>query len=339
MRPVAEIEREPWRFDFFQIMRRLERSFPTRPRIGEAGTLREEFVQLGQNPYLDFPASNLADFKSDPDHRFVVSVKFLGLLGPQGALPLATTEESYRWLLSRDEAFPRFLDLLNHRFIQLFYRAWADSRPVAQHDRPNEDRFRAYIGAAIGIGSDVYRNLDSVPDSGKLGFAGLIGAKAKSASRLRRLIRGLLHVEAEIEEFVGSRLELAAEDRSMIGSRFSSLGIDVMLGGTCYSVRDKIRIRLFAGNMKQYRQFLPGGDRCRALADLVFFYLGDELQWEVELAIPAGRVEAVRLGVAGEVGWTSWMAPNWTANDPFRSDARFHPGERPDQHGTSPPTR
>ena len=58
-----------------------------------------------------------------------VLVKFLGLLGPQGALPLATTEEAHHWLLTRDDAFPRFLDILNHRFLQLFFRAWADSRP------------------------------------------------------------------------------------------------------------------------------------------------------------------------------------------------------------------
>ena len=39
-------------------------------------------------------------------------------------------------MLMRDDAFPRFLDILNHRFLQLFFRAWADARPVAQHDRP-----------------------------------------------------------------------------------------------------------------------------------------------------------------------------------------------------------
>ena len=68
----------------------------------------------------------------------------------------------------RDDAFPRFLDLFNHRFLQLFFRAWADARPIAQHDRPEDDRFVAYIGSMIGIGSQPYRDLDTVPDVAKL---------------------------------------------------------------------------------------------------------------------------------------------------------------------------
>jgi len=36
----------------------------------------------------------------------------------------------------------------------------------------------------------------------------------------------------------------------------------------------------------------------------------------------------VRLGQAGHLGWTSWMAPNWNvAEGVVRRDARFHPAE------------
>ena len=76
---------------------------------------------LGQDPFMDFPASNLSKVERETSDRFRVFVKFLGLLGPQGALPLATTEEAYGWNLMRDDAFPRFLDILNHRFLQLFF--------------------------------------------------------------------------------------------------------------------------------------------------------------------------------------------------------------------------
>src|SRR5262249_19120117 len=151
-----------------------ERSYPERPRVGDSAARREDFVALGQDPYMDFPASNLSAFERAADGRFRVFVKFLGLLGPQGALPLATTEEAYLWNLMRDDAFPRFLDILNHRFLQLFFRAWSDARPVGQHDRPDADRFIAYIGAMIGIGSEPYRDLDSVADEAKLAFAGLM---------------------------------------------------------------------------------------------------------------------------------------------------------------------
>jgi type VI secretion system protein ImpH len=45
----------------------------------------------------------------------------------------------------------------------------------------------------------------------------------------------------------------------------------------------------------------------------------------MELAIPAGEITPVRLGDGAKLGWTSWMAPNWSKTDEtMRKDARFH---------------
>ncbi len=324
---IDDMQKEPWRFDFFNVMRRLERTYQDLPRIGNSSAKREEYVKLGQDPYMDFPASNLTRVEFG-NQGLKVYVKFLGLLGPQGALPLTTTEESLSWVLMRDDAFPRFLDLFNHRFLQLFFRAWADSRPVAQHDRPRDDRFIAYIGSMIGVGSTPFRDLDSVPDLAKLCFAGLIAAQTKSASRLKSFISGLFDVKVEVDQFVGSWLAFDVSEQSRLGQANSGLGVTMALGSGIFSVQDKIRIRVFTRDMAQYRRFLPSGDLCKPLADAVFFYMGDQLAWEAELAIPAGKVEPMRLGTSGQVGWTSWMAPNWNATDPYRCDARFHPAER-----------
>jgi type VI secretion system protein ImpH len=329
MNKLEDMKAEPWRFDFFSVMRRLERSHPDRPRIGDTSSLRQEYVALGQDPYMDFPASNLAGVEQQPDGRLRVLVKFLGLLGPQGALPLATTEEANSWLLMRDDAFPRFLDLINNRFLQLFFRAWADARPIAQRDRPRDDRFVAYVGTTIGIGSRIYQGLDTIPDAGKLGFAGLIGAQAKSASRLRYLIMGLFGVQVEIDEFVGCYLKLDAGDRTRLGQANAALGTEILVGASVFSVQDKIRIRIFVKNMREYTQFLPTGGRCEPLVDIVFFYIADELDWEVELAIPHHAVEPVRLSKFGQLGWTSWITPQVKKpEEGYRCDARFHPAER-----------
>lgn len=319
---------EPWRFDFFNMMRRLERTFVDRPRIAESAAVREEYVALGQDPYMDFPASNLSRVEQRDSGRIRVFAKFLGLLGPQGALPLATTEEAHTWWLARDDAFPRFLDLFNHRFLGLFYRAWADARPIVQRDRPESDRFVTYIGAMIGVGSGPYRDLDSVPDAVKLSFSGLMAPQAKSASRLRALISGLFGVRAEVEQFVGTRLMIDPGDRSHLGAKNSALGSDIVVGGAVYSIQDKIRVRIYTKGLADYMRFLPTGDRCAPFADAVFFYIGDQFEWEAELALPAGEAPPIRLGTSGQVGWTSWLSPNWTSKDPYRCDARFHPAER-----------
>ena len=277
---------------------------------------------------MDFPASNLSGFEREADGRYQVLVKFLGLLGPQGALPLATTEEVHSWNLMRDDAFPRFLDILNNRFLQLFFRAWSDARPIGQHDRPDADRFVTYVGAMVGIGSTPFQDLDSVPDAAKMAFTGLMAPASKSASRLRGLVGGLFGVEVEVDEFVGSRLVFEENERTRIGQNNCGLGTDLLVGGSVFSVQDKFRIRLFVKSMAEYVTYLPTGGRCEPLADLVFFYIGEQLEWEVELALPAGAIEPVRLSKFGQLGWTSWMAPNWSqADQAYRCDARFHPAE------------
>ena len=44
---LDDLKREPWRFDFFATLRRIERSHPDKPKIGDAAARRDEFVALG----------------------------------------------------------------------------------------------------------------------------------------------------------------------------------------------------------------------------------------------------------------------------------------------------
>ena len=325
---IRNLKAEPWRFDYFVLLRHLERTFKDQPRIGDSATLRDEFIRFGQDAFMEFPASNVARADQEEDKALKVFVRHLGMLGPQGPLPLAVTEEAYHYALAEDPAFARFLDLFNHRFIQLFFRAWADSRPISQHDRPDADRFVAYVGSTVGIGSRPYHHRDSLPDGAKLIYAGLLGAQARSASRLASAIRGIFNVRAEVEEFIGLRLIVEASEWTRLGRGYNVLGEDALLGRSVFSVQDKVRIQIFAKDLAQYIRFLPTGDLCEPLADLMFFYNGEQLEYDVELAIPAGSAEPVRLGRFGQLGWTSWMSPNWTSKEAYRRDARFHPAER-----------
>jgi type VI secretion system protein ImpH len=328
-----------------------------RPRLGDSASRSDEVIRLrwadtfidaplsfGQDPWMMFPASNIVDVDSrgeaatglslldDPDvpQRIHVITRFLGLLGAQGPLPLHTTEEARGWLYDNDKAFSRFLDIFNNRFIQLFFRAWGDSRPIVHNDRPDQDRFHAYVNSMIGVGSQAFQGLEAVP-AGIGAFAGVLGPKAKCASRLRQVIHGLFGVDAQIDEFVGSWLELEKSDRSSLGAQNSGLGSDFLIGAASFSVHDKIRIRLFVSSLDQYARFLPDGPDCDRLFDLMFFYIGDELDWDVELALPVRCAAPVMLGAGARLGWTSWVSPQVgpdTAPDAYRCDARFHPANR-----------
>ena len=94
---LRNLEAEPWRFDYFALLRHLERTFKDQPRIGDSAAVREEFVRFGQDPFMEFPASNVARVVQSEGKPLKIFVRHLGLLGPQGALPLATTEEAYHY--------------------------------------------------------------------------------------------------------------------------------------------------------------------------------------------------------------------------------------------------
>jgi type VI secretion system protein ImpH len=324
----ADLLEFPDQQDFLLALRRLESAFRDRPRIGDSVSRRQEYVTLGQNPSLAFPPSTIDAAKRTTSGSLALFVQFLGLCGPQGALPLTLTQESYQYFRADDDALARFLDLFNNRFLQLFFRAWADARPIAQHDRPGDDHFQDYVGTSIGLGSSVYHGRDSLPDIAKVGYAGLMAPAAKSASRLRDLVSGLFGVRVEVEEFVGLRLILEPDEHSHLGRANSRLGIDAMMGSAIYSVQDKFRLRLYVPTLARYGRFLPTGDMARPLADIVLFYVGMSLEYDVELALPAGEAAPICLGKSGQLGWTSWLAPDWSNQREWRTDARFDLAQR-----------
>ena len=284
---LEELAAEPWRFDWLGVMRRLERAHPEKPRIGDSAARSQDFVTVSQNPYMEFPDSTIEAAGKDAAGRDRIVARFLGMFGPQGALPLTTTEEAFAWLRARDDAFPRFVDIFQGRFLALFFRAWSDARPIAQNDRPEQDRFRDYVGSMIGLGVGWLKDRDSVHDFVKLEYAGLMAPRVKSSSRLKFFLTGLVGSRVEIDEFVGAWLTLDESERSALGLR-SGLGADCMLGSSTFTVSDKFRIRVYARDFVHYEQFLPGAPLADQIADAVYSYIGDEFDWDLELAIPCG---------------------------------------------------
>src|SRR6185436_5580856 len=106
-------------FDFFRAVRRMECAAPERPRGGAGSRAATDAVRVAQVPSLAFVPTTVAGFEPGFDGRPPrLLVNFLGLLGPNGPLPLHMT--AYVWDRLRnhhDRTLARFLDLFNHRMI------------------------------------------------------------------------------------------------------------------------------------------------------------------------------------------------------------------------------
>ena len=293
---IDEMKEEPWRFDFFSVMRWLERTHPQRPRIGDSAAWREEYVRLGQDPYHGFPGLEPDPCQQTTTGRLRIFVKFLGLLGPQGALAARHDRgKPSAGSLSRDDAFPRFLDIFNHRFLQLFFRAWADSRPIAQHDRPEGRPLRRLYRL-----DDRHRHAAASrprfrPRCRQDGFAGLIGAAdASRASRLQAVSQRSVRRQGR-DRRVRRYLRLRSNPPTGRGSVRPTAGSApiLSLGASMFSVQDKIRIRIFTKDhgaisaLPADRRPMRTAGRSRYSSISAISSSGRS-----ELAIPAGAVRA-----------------------------------------------
>jgi type VI secretion system protein ImpH len=313
----ASLASAPYRHDFYQTLRRLECIYQGSPRWGRGRRPVDEPVRLGQEADLSFAPSPLASFDPGRDGRPPrLQVHLFGLLGPNGPLPLHITEFARERIRHEGDAtLSRFLDLLQHRLMALFYRAWAQGQPHVNHDRPSDDRFGTYLGAFIGLAPPSFRNRDRVPDLAKLFHAGTLMRQARNAEGLAAIVRHFFGVRAMVQEFVGHWLPLGTRERTRLGDEGARLGSSAVLGSRVWDRQCGCRIVLGPLTLAEYQAFLPGGSRLQQLVGWVRTYLSFELTWDVRLLLASGEVPRCTLGGGQRLGWTTWLGRRKASGD------------------------
>ena len=282
---LLDVAKEPYRYDFYQTLRRLECLYDNKPRWGTALRPVDEPVRLGQDPDLSFAPAPLASLEFGKDGAPPrLQVRLFGMLGPNGPLPIHLTEYvRHRLRHASDPTLSRFLDMLHHRFIALLYRAWAQAQPHVNRDRAGDDHYLSYVGTFIGIAPGSLRDRDTVPDLAKLFHVGTLVRQVRDADGLAAIIRQFFRVPARLEEFVGHWLLLSPRDRTYLrGGDAKILGVSAVVGSRVWDHQSKFRIHLGPLTLQQYEAFLQprawqdGARPGRAVAklvDWVRFYL------------------------------------------------------------------
>jgi len=309
---TEQLRQTPYKFDFYQALRRLECAHAGRPRIGHSQRPVDDPIRLGQEPSLGFAPASIASFT--PGQGGLpgrLNVNFFGLLGPNGPLPLHLTEHARDRLRNfHDPTFSRFLDIFHHRLLSLFYRAWARVQPAVNYDRPAEDRFALYVGSTFGLGMPSLRDRDRLPDLAKLHYAGHLACPTRHREGLQGMLSGFFRLPVEIEEFVGQWLELRDIDLCRLGASkgISALGRSITVGSRTWECQQKFRIVFGPLDLEQYRSLLPGRENLGRLIALVRNYIGRELDWDVQLILRREEVPPLRLGGTAELGRTTWLS-------------------------------
>lgn len=309
---IPGLEETPYRYDFYQVVRRYECAHLDWPRVGKSQKPAQDPLRFGQTPSLAFAPAAISEFHRDGGAAAPhLLINFMGLLGPNGPLPLHITQYIRDRLHNfHDPTISAFLDVFHHRAISLFYRAWAMCQPTVNGDRPDDDRMAFYMNCLIGLGFPGLVDRDAVPDDAKRYFTGRLALQTHNAEGLEAILADFFNLPVRISQFIGHWVELPDEYRCKLGASplTGSLGRSSLVGTRYWDVRQKFRIVLGPLSLDDYKRFLPSGSSFPALRDWVRNYVGLHLKWDVQLILMPRQVPRLSLGESGQLGWTTWLA-------------------------------
>ncbi|APZ92332.1 type VI secretion system baseplate subunit TssG [Fuerstiella marisgermanici] len=365
-RPVPDLIQDllnsPQDFDFFQAVRIIElyvAEGSEQTLTGQIGGDRgpqSEPVAFKALPSLSFPPGQIAalaprDRKDRAALRsgdatevplpLDMTVSFMGLTGPNGVLPSHYTtlliERSHARY--KDHTLREFFDLFNHRSVSLFYRAWEKYHFPYSYERSQQsgeyedDLFTRCLFSLAGLEIPGLRHRFLFDDQTMVFYGGLFSQRCRNASGLEQIVEHYFQVEAEVIQFCGQWLYLPEDTQSSMPSKQHrdglnlELGQSAVVGSRVWDVQSRVRIRLGPLTLDEFYEFLPGGQHLECLSEIIRFYLGLELDFDVQLVLRKEDVPPCELSAGPDfqprLGWNTWMASDSLTKDSEDAVFRF----------------
>ncbi len=359
--PEPEARRQALCWDWYALLRLLQCAYPAYPRLGYAHSTEQELLRLGQPAFFHHPSTTIADFarlgpsekpsvesparasalvagpsSNAPPVGWIYSYH-LGLFGPYGPLPLHLTEFASRHLRAHDAAFLAFCNVLTHRFLCFFFRAWAEGRKELTLDRPQalaashrafarldvaehgEESWEFFVGAFLGCALDSLRGRDRVPEEARLFYAGRLLQQTRNAEGLRAILQHFFSLPAQVLEFQPRTLRIPETARWYLGADRPTgrLGWSTIVGESVDDYQSGFRIRLGPLSLSELEQFFPETDAFDQLHDWIRFYCGKDTDpnlaagiqsaWDLQLVLRGSEVPKLKLGKTSRLGLTTWL--------------------------------
>jgi type VI secretion system protein ImpH len=327
---VSRLEAEPWRYGYLSLMRRIGANAELDP-IGTAQRPGAEPFRLGQQPSLTFAPREIANAGA-LDGRLQIRLLGLGMLGPNGPLPLHLTEIARERLESRhDSTLVDFFDVFHHRYLTLLYRAWSSAQAAAGLDRPDDEPFSFYVASITGQ-EQIEVGTRALPAHAQLAAAAHLVREARNPDGLRMTLERYFGVPVQVDEYVFHWIEVAADEHTHLGRAgpAATMGVGALLGEQVPDRQYRFRIVIGPLEMDQYLRFTPRGADLPTLVDWVRSFVGREYEWELELRILAESAPATVLGKPQLLGWSGWLGHS--RDGQAVTGMRFEPEHYVDQY-------
>jgi type VI secretion system protein ImpH len=338
---LEQLQKEPYRFEFFQMVRLLQLFHPDQATLGQSWSTTPEVVRLRALPTLAFPPSEVVEYvPANPERPFgAMTVVAFGLYGAGGALPnhytqlILDQERDVRGPERR--AFRDWLDIFNHRLASLFYRAWEKYRIAIPFERgtafgKQPDAFTQMLLSFSGLGQQSLRNrfsihlrqperdlyaepvetkpLAQIEDVALLYYTGILASRRpRNAWGLQSLLKDYFEIDVTVHQFRGQWLAIPPDGVTQMGMS-GSLGVNAVAGSHVWNLQSKFRVKLGPLRWDRFIDFLP--DRSPIpqrkslflLMQLIRFYVGVEFDYEVQVVLDRHTVPAARLDSSSPLG-------------------------------------
>ena len=334
---IDQLNTEAWRFSFLQAVRILEaavnsqhernRGFASQPIAGLAPP-HKELLRFSNRTTLAFSPANVAAVSATPlddddiEKQWHMTLQFFGLTGSQGVMPHYFTEILLQRFRDNDKALAAFINIFEHRSISLFHQASRKYQLPLQFEharitpQKESDHYTHAIASLAGLGTAGLADKLPVPAQALLGYSGLYARPIRSAAALKSMLQHYFDLDAQIEQFCGQWQDLPDDIIARIAGgeagpgRNNQLGINALLGKSCWQVQSKFRITLAPMSYDSFMELAPGGKKLEALQGFIAFFAGIELDYEVCIQLHREDVQPARLTTeVGHEPLLGWNTP------------------------------
>lgn len=300
--------------DFFEMVRRFEKSNVQHPRIGYASTPEQESLRFGQAPYLSFPTTSIAEVRPGNDkYATLVMTYFFGLLGVNGPMPLEFTNFVFQQSHNNyDQTWRRFLDIIHHRFTTLFYRAWAMNEQAVSYDRPKDDMISDIISSLAGFMPDTSLYKKSTKMMGA-NFANHYGCMIKNKPALESILRNLVKSKLEINDHVIGSYNIPRKELARLGKQTTAvLGQNMQLGRHYMTATREFHIKIGPISFKESEKWMPDTEGFDMICDIITAYLCKPMDYQFDFILKGSELPKLVLGKkkSMRLGRNCWLGCN-----------------------------
>lgn len=314
--PAAPIlSAEVWRYQLFQLLRILEARTPTAPRLGERGPARSERIRLRPSTSLGFPCAETVEVAEHLDAsggtQTLVTANITGLYGVGSPLPRSYAHQ----LLLQDADLPQqrdFLDLLHHRLLSLWYRAWRQHRYEQTFRDEGSDALSRSLLDLLGVSpATTAQELGTEPVR-LLRYLGILVGHTRPAAGLETLLSEELNLPVRVESAPLRWVSLPKEQwPRLLASTPAALGRNAVVGSRHLDRMGSLRLHIGPVDYKTLLELWPRAQLHLRLVALARFYLRQPLELELHVQVPACEIQRMRLGGAqpGALGRPACVGP------------------------------